>query len=61
MFGKETSRSSEMSMCQQQGNEVERQGKADTSTTPRTALSFQGKEELSWVGFEPTTLCGLEK
>ena len=25
--------------------------------TPRTALSFQRKEELPWVGFKPTTLC----
>ena len=45
-------------MCQQLGNEVERQGKANKSTTPRTALSFQGKKkELAWVGFEPMTLC----
>ena len=37
-------------MSQQLGNEVERQGKANKSTTPRTALSFQRKEEeLSWV------------
>ena len=43
-------------MSQQLGNEVERQGKANKSTIPRTALSFQGKEELPWVGFEPTTL-----
>ena len=44
-------------MSQQLGNEVERQGKAIKSTTPRTALSFQRKEEeLPWVGFEPTTL-----
>ena len=43
-------------MCQR-GSEVERQGK---STTPRTALSFPSeKEELPWVGFEPTTLCSL--
>ena len=32
-------------MSQQLGNEVERQGKANKSTTPRTALSFQRKEE----------------
>ena len=44
-------------MSQQLGNEVERQGKANKSTTPRTALSFQRKEEeLPWVGFEPMTL-----
>ena len=37
-------------MAQQLGSEVERQGKANRSTTPRTALSFQRKEEeLSWV------------
>ena len=30
--------------------------RANKSTTPRTALS---KEELSLVGFEPTTLCSL--
>ena len=36
-------------MSQQLGNEVERQGKAKKSTTPRTALSFQRKEEeLPW-------------
>ena len=46
-------------MSQQLGNEVERQGKANKSTTPRTALSFQRKEELPWVGFEPTALCSL--
>ena len=47
-------------MSQQLGSEVERQGKANKSTTPRTALSFQRKEEeLPWVGFEPTTLCSL--
>ena len=35
---------------QQLGSEVERQGKAHKSTTPRTALSFQRKEEeLPWV------------
>ena len=44
-------------MSQQLGNDVERQGKANMSTTPRTALSFQGKEEeLPWMGFKPTTL-----
>ena len=44
-------------MSQQLGSEVERQGKANKSTTPRAALSFQRKEEeLPWVGFEPTTL-----
>ena len=37
-------------MCQQLGNEVERQGKANKSTTPRTALSFQGKKELYSLG-----------
>ena len=42
-------------MSQQLGNGVERQGKANKSITPRTALSFQRKEEeLPWVGFEPT-------
>ena len=47
-------------MSQQLGSEVERRGKANKSTTPRTALSFQRiEEELSWVGFEPTTLCSL--
>ena len=41
-------------MSQQLGSEVERQGKANKSTTPRTALSFQRKEEeLPWVGFNP--------
>ena len=30
--------------CQQLGIEVESQGKANKSTTPRTALSFQGKK-----------------
>ena len=44
-------------MSQQLDNEVDRQGKANKSTTPRTALSFQRKEEE--VGFEPTTLCSL--
>ena len=49
-------------MCQQQGIEVERQGRANKSTTPRTALRFEGKEEeLPWVGFEPTTLYFLGK
>ena len=44
-------------MSQQLGSEVERQGKANKSATPRTALSFQRKEEeLPWVGFEPLTL-----
>ena len=39
-------------MSQQLGNEVERQGKAKKSTTPKTALSFQRKEEeLPRVGF----------
>ena len=48
------------SMSQQLGSEVERQSKANKSTTPRTALSFQRKEEeLPWVGFEPTTLRSL--
>ena len=28
-------------MCQQRGIKVERQGKANNSTTPRTALSFR--------------------
>ena len=38
------------SVSQQLGSEVERQGKANKSTTPRTALSFQRKvEELPWV------------
>ena len=47
-------------MSQQLGSEVERQGKANKSTAPRTPLSFQGKdEELPWMGFEPTTLCSL--
>ena len=59
-------------MSQQFGNEVERQGKANKSTTPSAALSLQRKEEelpwvgfqrkeeeLPWVGFEPTTLCSL--
>ena len=31
-------------MSQQLGDEVERQGEANKSTTPRTALSFQRKE-----------------
>ena len=44
-------------MSQQLGNEVERQGRANKSTTPRTALSLE--EELPWVGFEPTILCSL--
>ena len=49
-------------MSQQLGNEVERQGKANKPTTPRTALTFQRKaEELPWMGFEPTTLCSLGK
>ena len=35
---------------------VEMQGKSNKSTTPRTALPFQRKEEeLPWVRFEPTT------
>ena len=42
-------------MSQQLGSKVERQGKANKPTTPRTAL----KEELPWVGFEPTTLGSL--
>ena len=47
-------------MSQELGNAVERQGEANKSTTPRTALSFQRKEKvLPWVGFEPTTLCSL--
>ena len=33
------------SMSQQLGSEVERQGKANKSTTPKTALFFQRKEE----------------
>ena len=42
-------------MCPQQSIEVERQGKAK-STTPRTTLLFQGKEdELPGVEFERTT------
>ena len=44
---------------QQFGKKVERQGKANKSTTPRTVLSFQRKEELPWVGFEPMTICSL--
>ena len=49
-------------MTQQLGSEVERQGKTNKSTTPRTALSFQRKEEeFPWVGFEPTTLCSLSE
>ena len=49
-------------MSQQLGSEVERQGKANKSTTPRTALSFQRKEEeFPLVGFEPTTLCSLSE
>ena len=47
-------------MSQQLGSEVERQGKTNKSTTPRTALSFKRKEEeLPLVGFEPTALCSL--
>ena len=39
-------------MSQQLGSEVERQGRAKKSTTPRSSLCFQGKEEdLPWVGF----------
>ena len=50
------------SMSQQLGSEVERQGKVNKSTTPRTAFSFQRKRgELPLVGFEPTTLCSLGK
>ena len=50
------------SVMSQLGNEVERQGKANKSTAPGTALSFQRKdEELHWVGFEPTTLCSLDE
>ena len=39
-------------MSQQLSSEVNaRQGKANKSTTPRRALSFQRKEEeLPWVG-----------
>ena len=37
----------------QLGSEVERQGKAKKSTTPRTGLSFL---RVALVGFEPTTL-----
>ena len=44
-------------MSQQLGNEVERQGKANKSSTPRTAQ--RKEEELPWVGFEPTPLCSL--
>ena len=46
-----------ISMSQQLGNEVERQVKANKSTTPRTAQ--RKEEELPWVGLEPTTLCSL--
>ena len=47
-------------MSQQLGSEVERQGKTNKSTAPRTALSFKRKEEeLPLVGFEPTALCSL--
>ena len=49
-----TTKLSTVGMSQQLGNEVERQGKANKSTKPRTALYFQRKEELPWVGFEPT-------
>ena len=44
-------------MSQQLGNEVERQSKANKSTTLRTAQ--RKEEELPWVGFETTTLCSL--
>ena len=43
---------------QQLGSEVERQGKANKSTTPRTAQRKE-EEELPWVGFEPMTLYSL--
>ena len=44
-------------MSQQLGsNRKARQGKANKSTTPRTAPFQRKEEELSWVGFEPTTL-----
>ena len=47
-------------MSEQLGSEVERQGRENKSTTPRTALSVQRREEeLPWVGFEPMTLCSL--
>ena len=42
-------------MCQ--GAVVIRQ-KANKSTTPRTAVSFQGKSK-SWVGFKPMARCTL--
>ena len=41
-------------MSQQLGNEVERQGKQVNYTQDSSR-----KEELPWVGFEPTTLCSL--
>ena len=47
----------QVDMSQQLGCEVGKQGMANNSTTPRTALSFQ--EKLPRVGFEPTTLCSL--
>ena len=40
-------------MSQQLGNEVERQGESNKSTTPRTVQ--RKEEELPRVGFEPTT------
>ena len=42
-------------MSQQLGNEVERQGKQVNYTLDSPFF----EEELSWVGFEPTTLCSL--
>ena len=46
-------------MSQQLGCLVERQRQTSQLYTPKTALSFQRKEELPWAGFEPTTLCSL--
>ena len=46
-------------MSQQLGYLVERQRQTSQLYTPKTALSFQRKEELPWAGFEPTTLCSL--
>ena len=45
-------------MCQQLGNEVERQGKANevNYTQDSSLFLFRKEEELPWVGFEPTTL-----
>ena len=52
----DTHRRTFVGMSQQLGNEVERQGKANKSSTD-SYFFLKKEKELPWVGFEPTTLC----